>query len=92
MLTIDGTVEGDVKLSIPNQVVREQIYSYLLATYEENGLEAAFPGKCANSIKEWLFAVFGRTFSLTRPIASRHTLRSATSRKERLLCMVSHWL
>ena len=40
MLTIDGTVEGDVKLSIPNQVVREQIYSYLLATYEENGLEA----------------------------------------------------
>ena len=39
MLTLDGTMEGDVKLSIPNQVVREQIYSYLLDTYQEGGLE-----------------------------------------------------
>ena len=39
MLTIDGTMEGDVKLSIPNQVVREQMYSYLLDNYQENGLE-----------------------------------------------------
>ncbi len=39
MLTIDGTMEGDVKLSIPNQVVREQMYNYLLDNYQESGLE-----------------------------------------------------
>lgn len=38
MLTIDGTLEGDTKLSIPNQVVREQLYGYLLDTYQENDL------------------------------------------------------
>ena len=38
MLTIDGMKEGNVKLSIPNQVVREQLYGYLLSTYQENGL------------------------------------------------------
>lgn len=30
MLTISGTYEGRTKLTIPNQVVREQIYTYLL--------------------------------------------------------------
>ena len=38
MLTIDGTLRGDTKLSIPNQVVREQLYGYLLDTYRENDL------------------------------------------------------
>ena len=35
MLTISGTYEGRTKLAIPNQVVREQIYTYLLSTYNE---------------------------------------------------------
>ena len=30
MLTISGTYKGKTKLTIPNQVVREQIYTYLL--------------------------------------------------------------
>ena len=41
MLTIDGMKEGYVKLSIPNQVVREQLYGYLLSTYQENGLSVS---------------------------------------------------
>ena len=39
MLTIDGTYRGKTKLSIPNQVVREQMYNYLLDNYQESGLE-----------------------------------------------------
>ena len=34
MLSIDGTMDGATKLIIPNQVVREQLYKYLLETYE----------------------------------------------------------
>lgn len=39
MLTIAGTYRGNTKLAIPNQVVRDQIYSYLLANYNDIGLE-----------------------------------------------------
>jgi len=35
MLTIDGTFEGETKFAIPNQVVREQLYRYLLDTYND---------------------------------------------------------
>ena len=38
MLTISGTHEGKTKLTIPNQVVREQLYAYLLSTYDEADL------------------------------------------------------
>ena len=38
MLTIDGTSMGKTKLSVPNQVVREQMYNYLLDAYKENDL------------------------------------------------------
>ena len=38
MLSIDGTLEGETKLIIPNQVVREQLYNYLLETYEKEAL------------------------------------------------------
>ena len=38
MLTISGMYEGKTKLTIPNQVVREQIYAYLLGTYNEADL------------------------------------------------------
>ena len=38
MVTIGGTDMGDTKFVIPNDVVREQIFSYLLDTYEENDL------------------------------------------------------
>lgn len=35
MLTISGTFKGETKLVIPNEVVREQLYTYLLDTYNE---------------------------------------------------------
>ena len=38
MVTIAGTHEGDTKFVIPNEVVREQIFRYLLDTYKENDL------------------------------------------------------
>ena len=38
MLTISGTHEGETKLTIPNQVVQEQLYTYLLNTYNEADL------------------------------------------------------
>lgn len=39
MVSIDGTYKGNTKLVIPNEVVREQIFSYLLDTYQEVSLE-----------------------------------------------------
>ena len=38
MLTLAGITEGKMRLVIPNQVVRDQMYTYLLETYEENAL------------------------------------------------------
>ena len=38
MVTIDGTYKGKTKFVIPNEVVREQLYKYLLDTYDENDL------------------------------------------------------
>ena len=39
MVTIDGTYKGEAKFVVPNEVVRDQIYTYLLDTYKENDLE-----------------------------------------------------
>ncbi len=38
MVTIDGTQSGATRFVIPNEVVRDQMYTYLLATYKENDL------------------------------------------------------
>lgn len=38
MLIVSGTYKGKTKLIIPNQVVREQLYTYLLNTYNEADL------------------------------------------------------
>ena len=38
MLTISGEHKGKTKLTIPNQVVQEQLYTYLLNTYNEADL------------------------------------------------------
>ena len=38
MVTIDGTYDGSTKFIIPNEVVRDQMYTYLLDTYKENDL------------------------------------------------------
>lgn len=38
MVTIDGTYKGENKFIIPNEVVRDQMYTYLLDTYKENDL------------------------------------------------------
>jgi hypothetical protein len=38
LITIDGTLEGETKFVIPNQVVREQLFNYLLETYDDADL------------------------------------------------------
>ena len=38
MVTIGGLYMGDTKFVIPNEVVREQVFTYLLDTYRENDL------------------------------------------------------
>ena len=38
MVTIDGTYKGATKFIIPNEVVRDQMFTYLLDTYRENDL------------------------------------------------------
>ena len=38
MITIAGTYEGKTRFVVPNEVVREQIFRYLLDTYKENDL------------------------------------------------------
>ena len=38
MLTISGMYKGKTKLTIPNQVVQEQLYTYLLNTYNDADL------------------------------------------------------
>ena len=45
MVTIDGTYQGMTKFVIPNEVVRDQIYTYLLDTYKENDLAYDTYGK-----------------------------------------------
>ena len=47
MVTIDGTYKGATKFIIPNEVVRDQMYTYLLDTCKENDLtyEAFDKGK-----------------------------------------------
>ena len=35
MITIDGVHRGKIRFKIPNQVVREQLFNYLLETYDE---------------------------------------------------------
>ena len=39
MVTIAGTHQGKTKFVIPNEVVREQLFRYLLDTYKENDLK-----------------------------------------------------
>ena len=39
MITIAGTYRGQTKFIIPNEVVREQIFTYLLDAYKENAIE-----------------------------------------------------
>ena len=38
LVTIGGTYQGDTRFVIPNEVVREQIFTYLLEAYKENDL------------------------------------------------------
>ena len=45
MVTINGTYDGATRFVIPNEVVRDQLYTYLLATYEENELTYDTYGK-----------------------------------------------
>ena len=45
MVTIDGIYKGATKFIIPNEVVRDQMYTYLLDTYKENDLAYDTYGK-----------------------------------------------
>ena len=38
MVTINGTYQGNTRFVVPNEVVRDQMYTYLLDTYKENDL------------------------------------------------------
>lgn len=38
MVTIGGTYQGNTRFVVPNEVVRDQMYTYLLDTYKENDL------------------------------------------------------
>ena len=38
MVTIDGTYQGNTRFVVPNEVVRDQMYTYLLDTYKEDDL------------------------------------------------------
>ena len=52
MVTIDGEYKGATKFVIPNEVVRDQMYTYLLDTYRENDLtyEAYDKGKLESKL------------------------------------------
>ena len=52
MITIDGIHKGKTKFVIPNEVVREQLYTYLLDTYDENELsfDAYHKGELASKL------------------------------------------
>ena len=52
MVTIDGEYKGATKFVIPNEVVRDQMYTYLLDTYRENDLtyEAYDKGKLESQL------------------------------------------
>ncbi len=60
MLTINGTHEGKCKLTIPNQVVREQLYTYLLNTYNEANLSFSNYEKKMNYPARLLIEVPGK--------------------------------
>ena len=68
MLTISGMYEGKTKLTIPNQVVREQIYTYLLSTYDEADL--SFSGYEKNELPAPLpTTLTGKPISVILPTA-----------------------
>ena len=80
MVTIGGTFIGDTKFVIPNEVVREQIYTYLLDNYKENDL--SFDSYDIRK-KEQRMAFFGDFQPFFRYIAdSIHTYASQRDRQK----------
>lgn len=67
MLTVSGTYKGKTKLIIPNQVVREQLYTYLLNTYNEADLSFNNHEKMSYPLL-WLTMAHGNLTSTTLPI------------------------
>ena len=88
MLTISGTLEGETKLTIPNQVVREQLYSYLLDTYNEADLrfDNWEKGKLASAMAT------GKPTSIISPNVCTDILPRETSKKEKHTYMDLRWL
>ena len=68
MLTVSGTYKGKTKLIIPNQVVREQLYTYLLNTYNEATSVSTTMKKMSYPLL-WLTMAHGNLTSTTSPIA-----------------------
>ena len=80
LVTLGGTHMGETKFVIPNEVVREQIFSYLLDTYKENDL--AFDSYDIRK-KEQLMAYLGDFKPFFRYIAdSIHTYASQRDRQK----------
>ena len=84
MLTISGMHKGETKLTIPNQVVREQLFAYILDTYHENDLtfDRYEKRKLASGL-----AYDGNLTLNTLPDACTVMPRSRTSRKVNILFM-----
>ena len=80
MLTISGTKRGKTLLTIPNQVVREQLYSYLLDTYNEADLRFDNWEK-GNWHPLWLIVATGKPTSTISPNVCTDILPSATSKR-----------
>ena len=88
MLTISGTDKGKTKLTIPNLVVQEQLYTYLLNTYNEADLsfDSYEKSELASRLAydgDW------QAYFATSPTASTATPRSATSRRANSSFMAS---
>ena len=80
MLTISGTYKGKARLTIPNMVVQEQLYTYLLNTYDDADLSFSSYEKSELSSALATTAT-GNPTSATLPTACTAMPRSATSRK-----------
>lgn len=78
LVTIGGTYKGDTKFLIPNEVVRDQIFKYLLSTYSENDLAV---DNYEKSHLESLLAYDGNYKDYFRYIAD--TIKQYSSQRDR---------
>ena len=69
MVTIGGTYQGNTRFVVPNEVVRDQMYTYLLDTYKENDLTFEQYDKTQLESKLAYEGAFKPYFAYIAPIA-----------------------